>query len=229
MQTNLLRYLNNCDYGLNPQGAWVRFPSKEYAELVTQIFFNDLTATADKLGGMVNISWGKGDKNAFQIYGWMNDSKENTMATPTDSLLWFAKMPVSPGLLRLAVELMENPRKAGIVRVFDERQVIMHDETKILCPDHTLEEATDWARCQFWHPQDLLDFRNLCKQELTPGGQKNVEFTWRSFDPDLGMNNPQPGNWLEFTTTYQLFDGGDGHFYQVCDNLDMRETKIPII
>lgn len=226
MQTNLLKYLDNCDYGLKPQGAWVRFPSKEYAELVTQIFFNDLTATAQKLGGVVDISWGSNCKNTFQVYGWMNESQEEAMTTPTNNL-WFAQLAVSPGLLRLAADLMDNPRKAGIVRISDERQVIMHDETKILCPDHSLSEATNWKRSQFWHPQDLVDFRQHCLQELTPGGEKNIEFTWRSFDPDIGMKDSRPGNWLEFTTKYQLFDGGDGEFYQVCENVDMREIQMP--
>ena len=140
-------------------------------------------------------------------------------------LLWFANIAVTPGLLAIANDLINNPRKAGVVRLSDELQVIMSDGCKILNPKHTLQEATNWTREQFWHPQDLIDFRRECQQQLNPDGSNDLEFTWRSFDPDLGISNSTPGNWLEFTTRYRLFDGGDGDFYQVSDNLGMREIE----
>ena len=138
-------------------------------------------------------------------------------------LLWFANTAVSPGLLVIANDLMNNPRKAGVVRLSDELQVIQSDANKILNPGHTMQESCNWTRSQFWHPQDLIDFRRDCQQQLNPDGSNFIEFTWRSFDPILGMNNNTPGNWLEFSTRYRLYDGADGDFYQVCDNLDMKE------
>jgi hypothetical protein len=138
-------------------------------------------------------------------------------------LLWFANVAVSPGLLIIALDLMNNPRRAGVVRLSDELQVIQSDMNKILNPGHTMQESCTWTRSQFWHLQDLEDFRRECQQQLNPDGSNTIEFTWRSFDPALGMDCNEPGNWLEFTTRYRLYDGGDGDFYQVCDNLGMRE------
>lgn len=146
----------------------------------------------------------------------------------SSQLLWFANIAVNPALLTIANDLMNNPRKAGVVRLSDELQVIMSDGCKILNPGHTLKEATNWRRYQFWHPQDLIDFRREVQQTLNPDGNNTIEYTWRSFDPDLGMHDQQQGNWLEFTTRYRLFDGGDGDFYQVCDNLGMREIQ-PVV
>lgn len=156
-------------------------------------------------------------------------SATQTITVPDPSpenLLWFANVAVSPALLKLANDLMENPRKAGVTRVSDELQVIMSDACKVLNPGHTLQEATTWTRSQFWHPQDLIDFRRECQQNLNPDGSNILEFSWASFDPELGMSDRTSGNWLKFTTRYRLFDGGDGDFYQLCENLDMEEMKI---
>ncbi len=144
-------------------------------------------------------------------------------------LLWFANIAVSPVMLTIATDLMNNPRKAGVVRLSDELQVIMSDGCKLLNPGHSMKEATNWTRSQFWHPQDLIDFRRDCQQQLNPDGSNTIEFTWRSFDPDLGMSNHTPGNWLEFVTRYRLLDGGDGDFYQVSDNLDMKEIQLTTV
>lgn len=146
-----------------------------------------------------------------------------TQSQPESSnLLWFANVAVNPTLLTIAHDLMENPRKAGVTRTSDELQIIMSDACSVLNPGHTLQEATTWVRSQFWHPQDLADFRRECQQNLSPDGSNTLEFTWRSFDPDLGYSNI-PGNWLKFTTKYRLFDGKDGDFYQLCENLEMIE------
>ncbi|MDJ0615785.1 MAG: hypothetical protein QNJ63_03390 [Calothrix sp. MO_192.B10] len=48
-----------------------------------------------------------------------------TVPDPTpENLLWFANVAVSPALLKLANDLMKNPRKAGFTRVSDELQVV---------------------------------------------------------------------------------------------------------
>ncbi len=150
----------------------------------------------------------------------------NTLTSDEPSkLVWFANVGIAPAILQIANDLMENPRKTGVVRLSDELQILMSDGCKILNPGHTLQEATTWTRSQFWHPQDLVDFRRDCQQRLNADGSNTIEFTWRSFDPALGFGCREPGNWLEFSTSYKLFDGGSGEFYQVCNNLGMREIE----
>jgi len=142
----------------------------------------------------------------------------DTPFSPQDEpskLLWFANVAISPGLLLIANDLMNNPRRAGVTRLSDELQIIMSDGCSILNPGHTLQEATTWTRSQFWDAQDLVDFRREVRQQ----GESVFEFSWKSFDPiDINKVND-----LEFTTRYKLFDGGDSQMYQLCENLDMRE------
>lgn len=150
----------------------------------------------------------------------------DTIASDEPSkLVWFANVGITPAILQIANELMENPRKTGVVRLSDELQVLMSNGCNVLNPGHTLQEATTWKRSQFWHPQDLIDFRRESQQRLSDDGSNTIEFTWRSFDPDLGFDCREPGNWLEFSTSYRLLDGGNGEFYQVCNNLGMREIE----
>ncbi len=129
-------------------------------------------------------------------------------------LLWFANVAISPGLLLIANDLMNNPRKAGVTRLSDELQIIMSDGCSILNPGHSMQEACTWTRSQFWDAQDLDDFRREVRQQ----GENVFEYSWKSFDP----TDPTKTNDLEFTTRYKLFNGGDGQMYQLCENLEMR-------
>lgn len=73
-----------------------------------------------------------------------------------NQLLWFANCAVSLVLLDVALELKQNRKRCGVVRLKDELQVIMSDECKVLNPGHTLLEATNWRHPQFWHPHYSL-------------------------------------------------------------------------
>ncbi len=133
----------------------------------------------------------------------------------SSSLLFFGNVAVCPTLLVIANNLMNNPRRAGVVRLSDELQVIQSEANKILNPGHTMQESCTWKRPQFWDAQDLDDFR----REVRLHGETVFEFTWKSFDPGDATKT----NDLEVTTRYKLFDGSNSQVYQLCENLDMRE------
>jgi hypothetical protein len=177
---------------------------------------NGLTQLSKRLGVPIQIV---ADGSAIVEFGKLTakTAEDLPMSEDHQNLLWFAQISVSPALLRIANELMANPSKTGVVRLSDELQVIMNDGCSVLNPGHTLTEATTWTQDQFWHPDDLEAMRAQSRQESM------FEFTWRSFDPTLGMHDHTPGNWLEFSTRYRLVDGQNGEFYQVCENLGMRE------
>ncbi|MGI2907953.1 hypothetical protein, partial [Tolypothrix sp. VBCCA 56010] len=143
---------------------------------------------------------------------------ETLITDESSKLLWFANVAISPGLLLIANELMNNPRRAGVTRLSDELQIIMSDGCNILNPGHTMQEACTWTRSQFWDAQDLNDFRREVRQR----GETVFEYTWRSFEP----TDPTKTNDLQFTTRYRLFDGGDGQMYQLCENLGMQEIQL---
>ncbi|WP_026736101.1 hypothetical protein [Fischerella sp. PCC 9605] len=138
------------------------------------------------------------------------------------NLLWFANVPVSLRVLTAANDLIQRPRRGGIVRLSDELQVILHDSISLSNPGHTMQEATNWRREQYWHPTDLEEFRRLSR------AQNNIEFTWRSFDPALGMNDRTPGNWLEFTVAYQLLEDEFGESFHFFESRDWREIEPPV-
>jgi hypothetical protein len=140
---------------------------------------------------------------------------------PVNPVLYYAHVALPPTIVRATLDLMENPRKAGISRAHDGLQVVMSSLCQELNPGHTMSEATEWTRSDFWHPQDLSDFNREARQ--TSG---TFEFRWRSFDPALGMNDPTPGNWLEFRTRYRQVQGEDGVIYQICENLEMNQITI---
>ncbi|MEO0966763.1 MAG: hypothetical protein AAFX80_00170 [Cyanobacteria bacterium J06639_18] len=147
-----------------------------------------------------------------------------------NNLLWFADVEVNPQLLNLAVDLIENPGKKGIVRLRDERQVILHDECKFSLLGKSTKVANNWSRPQYWYPAHLDAFRRECQQVLNDDGSNTLEYTYWACDADLGLFNREPGNWREFTAVYSLYDGGDGEYYQIAQNLGVRElVDAPVI
>lgn len=158
----------------------------------------------------------------------------NKMANTSETIqianmLWFGKVPVTPELFRLAADLIENPRKAGINRLPDERQIILTNENGFSLKNATLEDAVTWSRSDYWHPRDLIEFRQHCRQELSVGGESFIEHSYRAFDPTLGPNDPTFGNWVRMTQRYKLFDGNDNNYYQLCEVLDMQQLEIQTI
>lgn len=210
---SLLNLLSNYEYGLSQHGAWVK-TSPDTADFLRKCFFKELLTTAQKLNGVFEII---NDLHTYKIYPWMNGVEE--MA----NTIWFGDIGVSRSLIQLVErELFERPRSAGIVRLSDERQIILHDESTCTLKFSGLDEATNWRREQYWHRQDLLDFRRLCQQLLEPNNpQSIIEHTYRAKEPKEGAS------WLRVTNRFQLFDAGDGDTYQLFENLEFMEISPP--
>ena len=216
MRNSILHLISNQEYGLTPEGAYVRFSSVEEARLISQFYFDDLIISAKNLKGALKIFGG--DRKVYEIDGYMDTMTEEEKMS---NELWFGSgTSYSPGLIRLALEICERPRSAGLVRLRDERQILIHDEASCTLKVATAQEATEWTRESYWHPQDLLDFRRRCRQE------SNLENTYRTFEPSLGMYNTEPGNWMEISTRYQLIEV-EGESYQLFETLGYRDIEAP--
>lgn len=227
---SILELINDYPWGLTPNGAWVEFPSQEEARLAVKLFFQDWAASAKNINGMIKICGG--NRKIYEISKFMDDEIGDYMSDLTlevANMLWFGKIPVTPALFRLAADLIENPRRAGIVRIPDERQIILTNESGYSLKNASLEEAVTWTRENYWHPQDLQEFRQRCRQELSAEGESYIEHTYRAFDPTLGATNPTFGNWVRLTQRYRLFDGNDGNFYQLFEALDMEQLELQTI
>ena len=215
---DILQVINNYEWGLLTQGGiYLRCHSREEAFLIGKLFFDNLAVTASKLKNTVNIL--VGSRKILQIDEYMYTGLRE--GTQMANELWFgADIGFHPNLIRLALEICERPRSAGIVRLSDERQVLMHDEATCTLKTATAQEATQWTREDYWHPQDLLEFRRICQQ------QENFEHSYRTFMPTRGMLDTEPGNWQEITTSYQLFEI-EGVHYQLYETLGFRDIEAP--
>ena len=94
--------------------------------------------------------------NQLGISADLSDIEANKMVNTSETIqianmLWFGKVPVTPEIFRLAADLIENPRRAGITRLPDERQIILTNESGFSLKNSTLEEAVTWKRTDYWH------------------------------------------------------------------------------
>lgn len=126
---------------------------------------------------------------------------------------------------------LEHPEQAGgLVRVRDNQQVAMSYANARKDNDFTagagVKKAVKWKRSDYWHPQDLIDFDREWAQKLEPNNPDSwIEFSWRSFDPDLGIDSCD--GWIEFANRYKLLVDERGNSYHVSLNLGMRDISQP--
>jgi hypothetical protein len=127
---------------------------------------------------------------------------------------------------------LEHPEQAGgLVQVRDNQQVAMSYANARKDNDFTagagVKKAVKWKRSDYWHPQDLIDFDREWAQKLEPNNPDSwMEFSWRSFDPDLGIDSCD--GWIEFTNRYKLLVDERGNNYHVSLNLGMRDISQPV-
>ena len=105
MRNSILHLISNQEYGLTPEGAYVRFSSVEEARLIAKFYFDDLIACAKNLKGIIKVFGG--GRKVYEIDGYMHTiTQEEKMANE----LWFGSgTSYSPGLIRLALEICDKP------------------------------------------------------------------------------------------------------------------------
>ncbi len=226
MKNSALSLISSYEYGFNLDGFYVRFPTREEARLIANLYLDDLILSASKLKTIINFL--VGNQNILEIDEYMHTGK-NTEEINMANELWFSnELSFNPQIIRLALEICERPRAAGIVRMSDERQILVHDAVSCTLNFTSPKDATNWTRSQYWYPQDLIDFRRRCEQELSPGGSSTIEHKYLSFEPTKGMNDNTPGNWMEITSRYQLHEIS-GQYYQLYETLDYKNVEIPAL
>ena len=226
MKNSVLSLISSYDYGFNLNGFYVRFPTREEARLIANLYLDDLITSASKLNTVINFL--VGDHNILEIDEYMHTGKD-TEETEMANELWFSnQLSFSPEIIRLALEICERPRSAGIIRLSDERQILIHDAASCTLNFTSLQDATNLRRSQYWYPQNLIDFRRRCEQELSADGYSTIEHKYLTFEPTKGMNDNTPGNWMEITSRYQLHEIA-GQYYQVYETLDYKNVDMPIL
>lgn len=126
--------------------------------------------------------------------------------------IFFADTSLPPIVLKAAVQKSEEEGRWGIVRLSDERQVIMSSGMGgVLLAGVGIDETTNWRRPQFWHSEDLDNFNRDWQRQLDVEGSGEIEYRYRIHKP--GSNDP----WEYYRSSYRLLrGGGDRDLYQVC-------------
>lgn len=159
-------------------------------------------------------------------------SNETLILDPENPLIEIYALSLSPCLYREIGWFLDNPTQAGgIVRVIDNQQVAMSYANAQKSADFTagagVKKAVSWKREEFWHPGDLADFDRDWKQKLEPNNPNSwIEYKWRSFDPELGLNAEE--SWIEFANRYKLLVDKLGNSYHVSWNLGMSDIAKPV-
>lgn len=129
--------------------------------------------------------------------------------------LFFADGSLPPIVLKAATQKSEDEGRWGIVRMSDERQVIMASGMAgILLSGVGINETTNWRRPEFWHPDDLRDFNRNWQRQLDVEGNGAIEYRYRIHKP--GSNDP----WEWYRSSYRLLRGENNVLYQVCTFID---------
>lgn len=133
-----------------------------------------------------------------------------------------SNIEVSPVLYRAAGYFLENPEIRGaVVRLSDEKQIILSRANSSLIASSTLLQAVERKRHEYWHPEDLEQFR-MFTQELEPNNpDSRREFSFRIFDPVSG------DNWRRNTNEYRLIEDALGIKYHFSINLGQEPIPTP--
>lgn len=158
--------------------------------------------------------------------------QQTLILDPQNPLIEIYALSLSPHLYPEIGWFLNNPMQpGGIVRISDNQQVAMSYANAQKSADFTagagIKKAVSWKREDFWHPADLDDFDREWTQRLEPNNPDSwIEYRWRSFDPELGVNSE--AGWIEFANHYKLLVDDFGNSYHVSRNLGMRDIAKPV-
>jgi hypothetical protein len=136
------------------------------------------------------------------------------IATPS---IWTGTCQVSRPLVDIISWFIETPNmRGGLVRLSDERQLLVTPAMAATVWDATPEEIVQRKMTDFWHPEDLHDLHQKIKQQ----GSTGFEHTWR------GVNKSKT-HWSRFTHHFRVIVDDFGTAYRAFTNLDLEAIDPP--
>lgn len=130
----------------------------------------------------------------------------STTPLVTTSSWQIGEMQLSPELLKVFERWIENPEiKGGIIRLGDERQIVLSQASAAICQG-SLEEACRRKREDYWYLKSLELMRQQTQQE------SSFLFTWYS-------TMKRPDGFPKFTSQYRVIKDSLGNTYQVSENV----------
>lgn len=139
-------------------------------------------------------------------------------------------MRANRALLDVFGQMLSSPeRSLGLVRLADERQISVSGgvDGKYLV-GASVDQANQWKRSDYWHPEDLSEFNRACQQSMSTDSDQWFEYRYRSFDPLAPADQHGPDFCdFEFISRYRLIEGPGGTLYHLGENIDMIEITTP--
>lgn len=227
---------NHWKIGFSPEVFVLSAPSQGEAFRLASLEPETLAKWAHKFGKVATlIKYPGGD--FYRIPATMATSEvgmrqETLILDPQNPLIEIYALSMSSCLHKEIGWFLENSTQAGgIVRVADNQQVAMSYANAQESADFTVgagvKKAVSWKREDFWHPEDLTNFDRDWKQSLEPNNPNSwIEYKWRSFDPELGLN--AENGWIEFANRYKLLVDEFGNRYHASWNLGMSNIAKPV-
>jgi len=142
------------------------------------------------------------------------------MSFPNSTGIQFPELLLPPELFPFVARWMENTEiKGGIVRLPDERQIILTNgcNQPTFCIWGTAT-GVQKKRPEFWFLPDLEKMRKKSQQS------SDFEFTWHS-----RIQRPD-GSYAKFTHHYQTVTDSNGVDYQISENIGFEQVKeLPVL
>ena len=136
--------------------------------------------------------------------------------------LQIAEMRLSLPIVRVLETFLEYPeRKSALVRLEDERQMVISESAATLIKNATVRDAVQRKREDFWYLPDLEAFTLESQQQLEADNPDSIlEFSWRGVDR-TGQD------WRRFTHRYRLVSDAYGTLYHIAENIGVEPSLQP--
>jgi hypothetical protein len=203
--------------------------SSKQKAVILRSFYQDLASLLERWDySELKIFWRKSGCQHFSIPRSLAEKKlisisqkhneENMnkplIATPS---IWISTCQLSRPLVDVISRFIETPNiKGGLVRLRDERQLLVTPAMAATVWDATPEEIVQRKMTDFWHPEDLHDLHQKIKQQ----GSTGFEHTWR------GVNKSKT-HWTRFTHHFRVIVDDCGTAYRAFTNLDLEAIDPP--
>jgi len=157
------------------------------------------------------------EQNLIPILKKITQTKNMTkplIATPS---IWTSRCQLSRPLVDVISRFIETPNiKGGLVRLSDERQLLVTPAMAATVWDASPEEIVQRKMTNFWHPEDLHNLHQKIKQQ----GSTGFEHTWR------GVNKSKT-HWTRFIHHFRIIVDDFGTAYRAFTNLDLEAIEPP--
>jgi len=208
MKSNLLQ----TEVKLSQNGFIFCPATKQDAIALLDSEFNNLAKIAFTGGFEATTVYYPGCKKPVQIFA--HQYKE-TLTMPQSLLFGTCEIPYE--LQRTVLEMGESSSAQGLIRVSDNRQLILSDGCKLTTPD--VSSMISATRESYWNLADLAEFDRRWRQELTPSGD------WLTMTYRTHKIGDSSSDRRVYTNRFRLLLDASGNPYHLAECLEWRDDR----